>query len=379
MESASNGAITQTVPASKLKNALGVARTLLIGLWFSTVFGQILLAKRMPKSHWHLILALIVMIVATIGLFRKDESKGTGQMIWLAFCLFLTPVYYMRTHDWAPVATGVLLAAFFWVISKTTGRTYPFILLGSLLSGVLSLHFPWPNGQRCLLTFVFTGFAVSLQGIWIILRYLQGDRSVLPVAPIGTSDKSSGRESLRFVHLIFGTVEHVQISSPDLEQKFRTRYQSEISQLTYLGFYYQFSDGQTISLFRLPLILPAFFIIAMWLKRRPISMHEGTKLMVAYPILFSESKTAYAEIGDFGVSFHSAFRDGTILISKNYDDKNIPAGPLIVKYAKKTTISDTWASHQARIASMEAEGKRVDRLYNFQAYAEISHKETAAW
>jgi hypothetical protein len=52
---------------------------------------------------------------------------------------------------------------------------------------------------------------------------------------------------------------------------------------------------------------------------------------------------------------------------------------MIVKFAEKASISETWAKHQERIAALEAEGKCVDRQTSFQAYAEISYKETAPW
>jgi hypothetical protein len=377
VEKESNVAIIQTAPPSKLKTALRVARTFLLGLWFSTVFGEILLQKRMSHSHWNIVVMLIILIVTTVGLFRKDENNGASQILWFAFCLCLAPVYYQRTHDWAPVVTGALLAVLFWANMKVSGRSYPFIPLGALLSGVLTLHFPWPNGQRCLLTFVFTGFVISLQGIWIVLRYLQGDQSILPAEPIYSSGKSSDREFLRLLHWIFGTIGHIQVFSPELEQRIRRRYQSEIDQLQGLGFDYQFSDGETFPLFRFVLIFPALVVFAMWCKREVMTIHDGTKHLVGHPVYISKNKTAFAEPCGLGTKFYTAFQDGSLLISTTYAAVGMPAGPMIERHGRKAGISDTWSAHQQRIAELEAEGKRTERQTSYQAYAEIEHKETA--
>jgi hypothetical protein len=96
-------------------------------------------------------------------------------------------------------------------------------------------------------------------------------------------------------------------------------------------------------------------------------------------VFISRNKTAFGYASGLGVKFYTAFQDGTLLVSKAYSDANIPAAPMIVKFAEKASISETWAKHQERIAALEAEGKCVDRQTSFQAYAEISYKETAPW
>ena len=190
---------------------------------------------------------------------------------------------------------------------------------------------------------------------------------------------ASSRLSVRFLHWIIGTIEHVQIYSPEIEQRIRARYQSEISQLTDLGFNYLFSDGETFSLFRLVLILPAITVIHMRCKGEVMTLHDGTKLLTGHPVLISKNKNTFGYTSGLGAKFYSAFQDGTLLVSKAYADADIPAGPMIRKYARKASISDTWIEHQERISALESEGKRVDCQTSFQVWAEISEKETAAW
>ena len=105
---------------------------------------------------------------------------------------------------------------------------------------------------------------------------------------------------------------------------------------------------------------------------------SGTKILFIYPVLISRNKNSFSEISDLGVNFNTAFQDGTILVSKCYEDGTV-WGPKIVKYARKASISDIWAEHQKRITELEAAGKRADHQTSFQAWAEISYKETAPW
>jgi hypothetical protein len=363
---------------AKMRAALRVMRVFLWGLKISALSGLALMALREPHSRWFITLSISFIFLITLDLFRKDEPDATV-LLWYALCLCLIPVFYLRAHDWAPVVLGVLFAAYFLARSKATGRPYRFMLVGSLIAGVLSLKSPWPNEQLCLLTLVGVGLTATLQGAWIILRYLQGDRPAEILEPNGSSSKSSDRALLRIIHAIFGTIEHVQIYSPEVEQRIRTRYQSEISQLTDLGFGYVFSGGEAFSLFRLALILPAIIVVQMRCKGEVMTLHEGSKLMAGYPVLISTGKTAFAEVSGLGVKFYTTFQDGFLLVSKDYADDDIPVGPMIVKYAQKASISDTWAAHQKQIEAMEADGKRVDCQTSFPAYAEMSHKETAAW
>jgi hypothetical protein len=110
-----------------------------------------------------------------------------------------------------------------------------------------------------------------------------------------------------------------------------------------------------------------------------LTIHEGTKFLSGYPVLISRDKTCFAQSCGLGSKFYTVFQDGTLLVSKAYDDGNMGHGPTIVKFAQKASIADTWASHQSRIQALEAEGKRVDRQTSFESYAEMSHRETAAW
>jgi hypothetical protein len=164
-----------------------------------------------------------------LGLLRKDDTKvsvATGCLMPAVVVGCFAGLYFMRAHDWAPVAAGALCAIFFWVLSRSTKRPYLFLSAASLLAGLLSLQFPWPNEQRCLLTAAGVGLTVTLQGAWIIVRYLQGHRPAELSEPVASSSQSSDRGFLRFAHWIAGTIGYIQISSPELEQRKRSKFPS---------------------------------------------------------------------------------------------------------------------------------------------------------
>jgi hypothetical protein len=197
--------------------------------------------------------------------------------------------------------------------------------------------------------------------------------------PAEPSGKSLDRGLIRFMHFIFGKIEHIQLHSPDIGQRIQTRYQSEIYQLTGLGFDYQFSDGESFSLFRLFLMFPVLILLMMRQKREVMNIHNGTKIFTAFSVFVSKDMTTFAHANPFGVKFYSAFQDGTILVSRNYGDDGGVGPHVVANPCKGDSICETWAAHQERIVAFEAAGKRVDRQTSFQAYAEISYKETAPW
>jgi hypothetical protein len=227
-----------------LKRWRDVAGLLVWGLGIAGFFGQLLLAKRMPHSPWHAVLWIPIMIWLTLDLFRKPETQSAaGCLLWAALVGCLAALYPMRTQDWAPVAAGALFGAYFWAYAKSAGRSYPLLTIGAVLAGVVALLVPWPNEQRSMLALVGVGLTAALQGAWSIVRYLQGRRPAKPVDAAGSS-RESDRGLLRLVHWIVGSIGHVQICSPELERRIRTRYQSEIGQLTDLGFGYLCSHCQ---------------------------------------------------------------------------------------------------------------------------------------
>jgi hypothetical protein len=306
--------------------------------------------------------------------FPKFPEEGKMSGSGCVCGLLAAALYPMRGEIWMPPSIGLLAALCYRRFARSGAAGGRILAAGSILSGIAALKVPWPNEQRCLLVLVGVGISVSLEGAWNILRYLQGWRPEPPAKP---AEHSPDRAMTRLLHLILGHVDHVQVCSPEFEQKIRARYESEFAQLRELGFEYLYSDGETLSLFRLPLLLPALTVFSMWRQREPMMLHQGTKLLNGCPVLASKDKTTFANPSGMGLKFFTALADGTLIVSKNYAD---PTGraPTVLTQCKKASIGEAWAMHQER-RQLEAEGKTIIRDASYPAYVKISQQETAPW
>jgi hypothetical protein len=171
-----------------------------------------------------------------------------------------------------------------------------------------------------------------------------------------------------------GPTEHVQISSPAFEHRIQNRYCSESNQLSNLGFTPVFFYGEAFSLFRLLLIYPAILFLIMWLNREVVTVLDGSKLLFGYPVFISNNRTTYAHPSQLGMKFHTAFLDGTILLTKNFGGKTKYGPTVVVHIVKNTSISNTWAEHQKQIQALEAAGKQINRQISFQTFSDISYE-----
>jgi hypothetical protein len=175
-----------------------------------------------------------------------------------------------------------------------------------------------------------------------------------------------------------GNVERFQISSPEFERKMRDRYATEISQLSSLGFDCAFFYGEAFSIFRLALIFPAILTFSMWRRGVVMTIYQGTKLLNGNPVLVSRDKRAFAHPNGLGLTFHTAFRDGSVLASKDYGDGDGSATPqLTIKRYKGASIGELWAQHQRSVSLLETDSNPVDRQSTYDAYREIIRKEEA--
>jgi hypothetical protein len=203
------------------------------------------------------------------------------------------------------------------------------------------------------------------------------DRNFRAVAP-ATPAESRDRDALRFVHWVMGSIGHVWIRSGKLEEKIRSRYAADLAQLAEIGFDYLYSEGETFSILRFPLLLPALTVFGMWRAGEVLTLHRGTKIMLATPVLASKDRSTFANPTKLGVKFYTAFRDGSLLVSKNYVDETTPP-PGVMKNCRKGTIGETWIAHQWRLRKLVEEGRSTLDDARFAAYVKISDQETAAW
>jgi hypothetical protein len=215
---------------------------------------------------------------------------------------------------------------------------------------------------------------VALQGVWEIVRYLQGQRPEPESAP--RPEASWEGLLLQSIHRIFGRLEFVQIVSPAVDLRLRTRYQAATAEIACLGFDHLCSYGETFSAFRLLLVVPAIVVLSMWRNREVVRLYEGTKIQACYSLLISKDKTTYADVNGDGVKFCTAFTDGTLLVSATYVAGMLEK-PKMTRQCRVAGIGEIWKEHRSTIEAFEASGRRVNRRTDFQTFVDMSRRETA--
>ncbi|HTW80604.1 MAG TPA: hypothetical protein VME23_13745 [Terracidiphilus sp.] len=174
---------------------------------------------------------------------------------------------------------------------------------------------------------------------------------------------------------IYGTVAHVQIQSPAFTRIMQKRFNPEIRQLETLGFQTAFYFGESVSAFRLFLFLPAVVYIKMWIKGEPLALYGGFRIVNGNPVLVAKDRSAYVHPSGLGVTFHTGFRDGTILMTRSYESGGQYAQKVIMR-CLKAPLAEMWAAHQREIESIATGLNPVDRQSSFEFYSAMDRKAT---
>jgi hypothetical protein len=185
-------------------------------------------------------------------------------------------------------------------------------------------------------------------------------------------DWGGAMDAKSLIFQTFGDVGYVQVSSSGLEERIRSRYRSEIDQLSFLGFRYLFSVGQTFPVVSLLLIIPAIILLMMLAGREVITLHGGKEFLVGRAVYASADGTTFAHSGGLGIVFLTAFQYGSILMSANFGSNNSPGSRIEKHGYRGVSISDTWVAHQRSVQARVANGAEIDRDMSFKGYVAIN-------
>jgi hypothetical protein len=175
------------------------------------------------------------------------------------------------------------------------------------------------------------------------------------------------------VDMLMGPIEYLQLTAPEMDTRIRRRHQAEISELMTLGFDYLSSEGQRFPLTRMLRVFPALVAFGAWTQRTPIWITGGA-ILLGYPILVYRPKPTYVELDALQAKFVTAFEDGVVLVSGNYDYP-LPDRPGVLRQFKVGTLAETWDSHQGRVRALESVGKKVDPRCDYQTYHQASAQD----
>ncbi len=171
-----------------------------------------------------------------------------------------------------------------------------------------------------------------------------------------------------------GPVGHEKVIDYRLEQRVRERYDAEIRQLTFLGFNYAFTEGESFALYRILLIFPALVLVAMLVKREILAFGPGGKILLLMPVFCSVDGRTFAHPFALGVKFQTAFRNGQLLITKNFKS-NCCETPEFVVQAAKSSISEAWQTHQEWLNKLDTDTNPANRDRSYEAFVAISTRE----
>ncbi len=163
--------------------------------------------------------------------------------------------------------------------------------------------------------------------------------------------------------------EYTEITDPRTQSRVRARHSSNIASLQALGFQHFAFRVETLPPYSAILKFP---IVLMLLSKEVLVFPKPARLGVANILLIHSSPSSIAEVTGLGISFHSVFIDGTLLISSNYHSPLSPGTNCrIIKNPGPQTVEEAWVAHTQKAGELGAQGLILRSLSSFADYVEI--------
>jgi len=278
------------------------------------------------------------------------------------------------THLWIECFTAPLIPLMVWLSWITFGllRRKVCSLDGGDNSGSKMIeagrgeeeHDPEPNPSR---NGEWQGAAFAVLALAAIITILWlADRSGLFIAAFIVFFCISAP----FGNKLIGPATAVQLTSPMVERQSQRRYNSEIKQLTRLGFNRIFILGESRSLYGLFLIYP-IYLYAVMLLNREIATVQGSRLIFGNPVLISDDGKTYVFIMRLGLKFYTRYQDGDILLTKSFGGNTKYASNVIFQRHCDGSVHDIFREHQNRVLQLEQVGKQAEAEVSFEAFSRI--------
>jgi len=173
-----------------------------------------------------------------------------------------------------------------------------------------------------------------------------------------------------------GSIGYEEITDPRIEQRVRERYATEVDQLTSLGFGYEFTSGESTSLSRVLLIFPAIILLQVRAHGGVLALGRGGKILLATPVLGSTDGRAFGHPQTLGVTFYTAFRNGPLIVTKNYKSACYET-PDCVMQGSDGTVAEAWQTHKERVNALDTDANPANRDRSYEAYADIARRQDA--
>jgi hypothetical protein len=162
----------------------GASHMLMWGLLLATPSGLSLLRQRLPNSPWRgpvslfaALCTLWFLVVEGISIAAgprgqsRSSSDAAAEPVVLVAAICLGILTAFRSHAWANLLVGILLAIVLTAIAKARHRQYPLAICGWIFAGVLGSVSHWPGDQGFELVFLLGGLATAVQGAFEVSAY----------------------------------------------------------------------------------------------------------------------------------------------------------------------------------------------------------------
>lgn len=191
------------------------------------------------------------------------------------------------------------------------------------------------------------------------------------LGPLGILIAVFPMSSRRIAVKLFGEFKYIEISDATIQERVRTRFQKEISELEARTFKLQFFAGQAFPAWRVVMILPAIVLMMMRWKREPLLFEKRRQFVVVNPVLLSSDHLTYAQLLGPGLLLHTTFQSGLHISTTNYGEA-FSQGQFVRYVLKRGSIAETLDFHQRAVHERQANGDAITMGIGFQAYLNIA-------
>jgi len=173
------------------------------------------------------------------------------------------------------------------------------------------------------------------------------------------------------------TIAYDLVQDPKVQAFVRRRFSESLRRLTDLGFgevcIYRESGPRNSALRSFPVMA------AMALRREVVSVRPGRRLSAAFPLLIRLSPPTYAYPFGLGVKYHTAFLDGSALVTANFESLLVPPAPgKLRKQSRRLPVEEAWEWHRKTVELMVHDGHDPDNHFAFEGFVRISRLEDEA-
>jgi hypothetical protein len=170
--------------------------------------------------------------------------------------------------------------------------------------------------------------------------------------------------------------DNVQVNQrAQIDAKLESKYQEQLQALAPLNFKDMMQMHEKAFPFS---AIALFFLYPMMLMNGEVFRVESPlRFVILYPVLVNRQYGTFAAVFSKGVTFSTAYTDGTVLSSTSFPSQEVVKPEhKIYRFAPTEALSivDTWTLHQERYQELAAEGLETTSDFSLENFERIVHR-----